>query len=309
MKKRFLFGGAAALLAAPFAAAWGVYRYAFYHLPKSHADPERVHSGTQYLPYRERMLTLIRDVVSRPYEPVRITSRDNLILFGRYYHQADGAPLEIMFHGYHGTGARDFCGGFHLAWEAGHNVLLVDQRAHGESEGKVITFGIREREDCVDWCRYAVRRFGSEVKIWLAGVSMGASTVLMASELPLPPQVQGIMADCPYDSPAEIVKKVARDFRVPLSVLYPLARMGARLFGNFDLEGASPMEAVKKAKVPILFIHGEDDRYVPCDMGRRDYEACASEKMLFTVPGAGHCLSYLVDEEGYRKAVQTFQKR
>ena len=81
------------------------------------------------------------------------------------------------------------------------------------------------------------------------------------------------------------------------------------MFGHFDLEDGDTEEALRKCKVPVLFIHGEDDRLVPCEMSRRNYEACASEKMIFTVPEAGHTLSYMVDCEGYRETVSAFMKK
>lgn len=116
----------------------------------------------------------------------------------------------------------------------------MDQRAHGDSEGHTITFGVRERMDCLLWCRYAVEHFGTDCEIWLNGVSMGASTVLMASNLPLPPQVKGIIADCPYDSPRGITGELRDQFTIRLAFLYPLVRLGAKLFYGFDPEEASP---------------------------------------------------------------------
>ena len=131
---------AAGAAAIDLTASWCAAYYTFHNDSRKRRDPERVPSGDQYLPYRERMLELIHDLQKRPYEEVHIISDDGLRLMGRYYHQKDGAPLDIMLHGYHGTSIRDFCGGFHIAWENGHNILLVDQRAHGDSEGHTITF-------------------------------------------------------------------------------------------------------------------------------------------------------------------------
>ena len=139
-----------------------------------------------------------------PYEDVSITSHDGLKLTGRYYHVSDGAPLEIQCHGYKGNPFVDFAGAWSIAKAAGRNVLLINQRCHGGSEGKTITFGILERRDVMGWIDYASNRFGN-VPILLSGVSMGAATVLMASALDLPPNVKGIVADCPYSSPECII--------------------------------------------------------------------------------------------------------
>ena len=251
-----------------------VYRYAFFFSKKQRANigyPKE----EQYESYRKLSEELIGKVREQPFEEAVIYSEDGLRLYGKYYHMADKAPVEILFHGYHGMAERDFCGGFWLAREAGHNVLLVDERAHGNSEGHVITFGIRERYDCLGWIRYAIERFGKDVQIVLVGVSMGAAAVLMASDLGLPENVKGIIADCSYSSPKAIIRKRIREIGFP-------------------------------ARLPVLLIHGEADQFVPCEMSWENYRACAAEKRIFTVPGAGHALCYMVDTEGYRKAVKEF---
>lgn len=295
-------------LAATAAVTGAIYRFAFF-FSKKQRDHIGFPNGEQYRPYRESSEELIGRLKALDYEQVEILSEDGLTLYGKYYHQADGAVLEILFHGYHGMAERDFCGGFWLAREAGHNILLIDERAHGKSDGNVISFGVKERYDCLAWTRYAAKRFGKDVPIVLVGVSMGASTVLMASNLELPENVKGIIADCGYSSPKEIVKKVAGDMGLPANILYPFARLGARIFGHFDLEESSAVAALKESRIPVLFIHGEDDRFVPCEMSRENYDACASDKTIFTVPGAGHTLCYMVDTEGYRKAVSEFLEK
>ncbi|MDD5901806.1 MAG: alpha/beta hydrolase [Oscillospiraceae bacterium] len=194
-----------------------------------------------------------------------------------------------------------------IAVKGGFNVLLVDQLAHGKSEGKCLTFGVMERYDCLSWVSYAIERFGENAKILLNGMSMGAATVLMAGGLPLPDNVVGIVADCGYSSPSAIVKKVMRDYHLPPYPLYWLVRLGGKIFGGFDLEAASASEALEKCKIPVLLIHGDDDRFVPCGMGRENYEHCASEnKKLLIVPGAGHGISYMVDINAYMTALTEF---
>ena len=242
-----------------------------------------------------------------PYEDVYIQSFDGLKLFAKYYHDHDGAPLEILCHGYHGTAERDFCGGFWLAREAGHNILLIDERAHGKSDGHVITFGVKERRDVLSWIEYSIGRFGRDIDIFLVGVSMGASTVLMTAEFVLPKQVKGIIADCGYTTPGEIIRNTAANMGLPADILYPFARFGARVLGRFDPEAASAKTAMTKCRIPVLIIHGEDDRFVPCYMGVENYEACACpDKTLLIIPGAGHTLSYMVDPEKYREATLMF---
>lgn len=252
---------------------------------------------------------IIAEFLKVPYEDVSITSHDGLKLTGRYYHVADGAPLEIQCHGYKGNALRDFSGAWRIANAAGRNVLLINQRCHGGSEGRTITFGILERKDVLGWIRYACHRFGT-VPILLSGVSMGAATVLMAAGLELPKNVKGIIADCPYDAPSNIIKKVlGQDMGMPVKLVYPLIRLGGMLYGKFNLGADSPVEAVKQVQVPILLIHGDDDRFVPHPMSC-NIHAAAPEKIEFhTIPGAGHALTYVTDPESYTKIVNAFTER
>ena len=304
MTMLYLFAG---FLLLSFLITWFSYRKAFYSPKMRKEDPYALPKGEQYEKERQRMLSLIRQMDDIPYETVSVSARDGTVLFGRYYHVRDGAPLQIQFHGYRGTALRDFCGGNKLARESGQNTLVVDQRAHGKSGGTTITFGIRERLDCLCWAEYANQRFGSDTPVFLSGVSMGAATVLMASELELPTNVVGIIADCPYSSPEAIIRKVCReDMHLPPVLVMPFIRLGARLFGHFDLKETSAVQAVRNTNIPILLLHGEDDRFVPCDMSREIFDACTGEKTRITFPGAGHGLSYIVDTETYSEAVSRF---
>lgn len=294
-------------LAAMAAAAIIGYRMAFYAPEPHYKDIYELPRGSQYEAEKEWMHSLIRAMDAVPFDPVTITARDGTSLFGRYYHVADGAPLQLQFHGYRSAGIQDFCGGNVLAREAGQNTLIVDQRAHGKSGGTAITFGIREQYDCLDWVNWANERFGSEVPIFLSGVSMGAATVLMAAGLPnLPDNVCGVIADSPYSCPREIIRIVCRQMHLPPVLICPFVELGGRLFGGFDLASGSPKEAVKQAKVPVLIFHGEDDRMVPCDMSREIAENCASFVRRETFPGAGHGLSYILDKARYARATEEF---
>ena len=182
----------------------------------------------------------------------------------------------------------------------------MDQRASSASEGHVITFGIKEHRDCLRWIDFMVEHFGEDVKIILTGISMGASTVLMAAGSPLPKQVKGVLADCGFSSAKAIICKVIRQMKLPPKLAYPFVWLGARIFGGFNLEALSAVEAVKRATVPVIFFHGEDDDFVPTEMSKENFEACASRKQLVTTPGAGHGLCYPVDPKGYLQALRDF---
>lgn len=292
-----------------FALLKGVFRFAF---GVRRVHPENAHDipkGEQYQPERARMTKMIDDMLAVPCERVSIISRDGLKLSARYYHVADGAPVEIELHGYRGSAIRDFCGGNRLSREAGRNVLLIDQRGNGESEGRAITFGVKERYDCLDWIRYVLNRFGPDTKILLSGISMGASTALMVSGMDIPDNVKGVVADCPFSSPKEIICKVGRDLHLPMNLLYPVVRLSARIFGGFDPDSVSAAEAVKHCRIPVLLMHGDDDRFVPCEMSRQIHANCASDCTLLITPRAGHGLSFILDQESYARAASELAQK
>ena len=262
--------------------------------------------GEIYEKYWEAMKRWTLETRQTPHETFTITSFDDLTLCGRFYEYAPGAPIELMFHGYRGTAERDLSGGMQRCFRLGRSAFIVDQRCSGSSQGHVITFGVNEHKDCLAWLDFITGHFGPEVKIILTGLSMGASTVLMAGGKELPENVIGILADCGYNSQKDIICKTIREMGLPPKLFYPFAKLGARIFGGFDLEEITPEEAVKHCKVPVLFFHGDADDYVPCEMSRLNYEACASRKQLVIIPGAGHGLSYPVGKETYWKAALEF---
>ena len=264
--------------------------------------------GKIYDPFRKRMIELMKETRNLPYTEAEVTSFDGLKLRGKYYEYEKGAPIELMFHGYRGSSERDLCGGVQRCYRLKRNVLLVDQRGSGKSEGKVITFGINESRDVLSWIDYILTHITPDAKIILTGISMGGATVLTAAGRELPNNVVCILADCSYSSAKEIIKKVIADKGLPPNLLYPFMKLGARVYGHFSICETSPLDAMKRCKVPVIFIHGEADRYVPCDMSRKVYDACNTKKVLYTVKNAGHGLAYLVDTEGYFNALENFCK-
>ena len=276
-----------------------------HHAPVA-IDDYTIPKGEIYEPYRESMVKWMKEVRAMPHEDFYITSHDGLKLHGRYYEYAPGAPIELMVHGYRGTGDRDLCGGVQRCFKLGRSALVIDQRTTGESEGKVITFGIREHLDCRAWAAFMADHFGPDAKIILTGISMGASTVIMAAGAPLPPQVKGVLADCGFSAAKDIICKVICQLKLPAKLLYPFVRLGAMVFGGFDPERYSAREAAKTATVPIIFFHGETDDFVPYEMSKENFDACTSRKMLVTTPDAGHGLCYPVDPKGYLQALRDF---
>lgn len=298
--------GAAA--AATVAGAAYAYRVAFYGDRGRQAMPHQLLEGEQFEYYADQMHANIDRTIAVPYEPVTVQSYDGLTLAGKYYAGEPGAPLMIFFHGYRSTPERDASGGLHFCRDRGWHVLLAAQRAHGESGGKTITFGIRERYDCLTWIESMLERLGKETPIFLWGISMGATTVLMASGLDLPANVRGIVADCGFSTPESILKSTIRRWGWPMFPTWQFVRLGARWFGRFDVREESAVESVKRAKVPILLIHGEGDSTVPCSMVHELAEACASPVTVVTVPMAEHGISWYVDMERYHTALDTFYR-
>ena len=299
----------AAVAAVAFIITLITYTMTFYVSPRQRGKGIPLPGGEQYALVKDKTRALIEELRSLPFESISIVADDGTTLHGKYYHSTDGAPLQIQFHGYRSSAIRDFCGGHRLAWTLGHNILLVDQRAHGESGGRTIGFGVKERSDCLRWANYAAERFGPDTPILLSGISMGAATVLMASALPLPTNVCGVIADSPYSSPRTIIRKVCRDMHLPPALIYPFIRLGARVFGGFDPNCADAAEAVQHSKVPILLIHGEDDRFVPCEMSAAIHSTNPAMAQRETFPGAGHGLSYMVDPGRYTALMAGFAER
>ncbi|MDD4433865.1 MAG: alpha/beta hydrolase, partial [Parabacteroides sp.] len=218
-------------------------------------------------------------------EKITIESFDGLKLTGYYLPCENAKRTVICVHGYHGEGIRDFAFIGKFYYEYGSNVLVIDQRGHGESEGNYVDMGVKARFDCKQWTELINARTNGATPIYLDGVSMGAATVLMAGGLELPDTVHGIIADCGFSSPWDQVQYACRQvFHLPVFPTAYLLNLQCRLRAGYSLREASPAEALKNCKIPILFIHGEDDDYVPPTMSQINYDACAGEKQIEIVP-------------------------
>lgn len=299
---------AAFLLLVFFFLSYYSYRKAFYADRTLDLSPYgRIDRGS-HKPYKDEIKTLIDRLIALPCEKVFINARDGVRLSAGYYRVKDGAPVVIMAHGYRGNSQRDFAGGADMFFKMGYNLLLIDHRAHGDSGGKVISFGIKERFDICCWIDYITERFGSDSEILLAGVSMGAACVIMAAGESLPSAVNGVLADCPYSAPIEIIARVGGKKGIPKPLVKLFCTVGARLFGGFALTSFSALEAVEKTKLPILIIHGDADDFVPLSMSE-ELKKRNPSIILKTVSGADHAVAYLADTDGYVREVKKFTEQ
>jgi alpha-beta hydrolase superfamily lysophospholipase len=234
---------------------------------------------------------------------------NGISLVAKRYSQKNPVGRIILFHGYRSIPETDFACAISTYFELGYELILVDQRAHGKSSGNWIGFGILERYDCLAWIQFLNQEYG-EIPTFLSGISMGASTVLMAQGLSLPPNVKGIIADCGFTSPKEIVAHVMRKkLHLPSPLLLPILSGFSKVFAGYFFGEYSAIEAMKVAKLPTLFIHGKADNFVPTEMTLRNYEACTAEKELILVEGAGHGTSFLQDGPRVEKAIHKFLKK
>lgn len=303
-----LLGSTVLIMIAVLVIAYICFRMAFY-VPDR--NPSQIQTTTfpddeVYGPYLDTLKKWLNEMEATPHEEFSITSFDGLKLYGNYYEYKKDAPIELMFHGYKGCAKRDLCGGVQRCFALKRSAFIVDQRSSQKSEGNVITFGINEHKDCLRWVDFMIDHFGPDVKIILTGISMGAATVLMAAGNSLPSNVIGVLADCGYNSPKDIIKIVIKQMGLPASISYFFVKLGARIYGHFDLEETSPETALKNCSVPVIFFHGESDGFVPCEMSSINYDACASRKCLVTIPGADHGLSFPKDPETYLKSLKEF---
>ncbi len=267
-------------------------------------------SGTDWSKYIPLMKERRLAMMEHPHEEAVIESFDHLKLHGFYFppEEAEGHKrLVLCFHGYTGEGLSNFQGFSEYYFRQGFGMLIPDARAHGASEGEHVGFGCPDRKDALKWMEWAVAKAGADVEILLHGVSMGAATVLMASSMELPPQVKGIISDCGFTSAKEVFTHVLKHmYHLPAFPIIPAADFLNRKWAGYGMDECNARREVQKAKIPILFIHGSKDTFVPFSMCEELYRNCASEKRKLVVEGAAHAESYYMDMKAYEQAMTEF---
>ncbi len=248
------------------------------------------------------------ELLKFPHEEISITSVDNLKLVGINFPAENAKGTLILLHGYHSDPLREYASLAKFYYEAGYNVILPYHRTHGKSEGKYITFGVKERYDLRDWVFKANSLYGSENPLYLQGISMGCATTLMTLGFDLPKNVLGAIADCGFTTPSEIIWKVLKkDRKIPTApLIFKLGNKMANMFADFDFDDYSTLTALKHNSIPVLFIHGTADDFVPIEMTIANFQFCRAKKDLYLVEGCPHAIANLVDEEKYHKRVIDF---
>lgn len=243
-----------------------------------------------------------------PHEVVELNSFDGTHLVGHLFRAEHPKRMVIAMHGWRSSWARDFCLVAPFLQQQGCTVLYAQQRGQGESDGEYMGFGMIERYDCREWIRWANENGFGDLPLYLAGISMGAATVLMTVGFPdLPDNLTGVLADCGFTSAKAEWEHISEN-----NLHLPYGKRKKHVDGlvrkrlDLDSDGYSTLEAMETNKTPILFVHGTGDSFVPAEMTEANYEACKAYKKLLLVEGANHGMSYVTDPEAYEQAVLEF---
>ena len=243
-----------------------------------------------------------------PFEEMTLTARDGAKLIGGFLPAEGEAKRAVLIsHGWHSTWQKDFAGIVQYYHEHGAHVLAIEQRGQRRSGGAYITMGVLESGDVAEWAALLAERVGSDIPIYLHGISMGATTVLMAHGETLPANVKGIIADCGFTSPWDISRACLKNwFNLPRYPFMSAIRAMTRLLAGYDMKGKSTLEILRTARIPTLFIHGTKDDFVPPHMTIHNYQVCSAPKRLCLVDDASHAFSWYFDNEKYISALESF---
>lgn len=273
-------------------------------LRKRSTDLEEAESSHYLKPYIERVVPGLYFIDNQPFEELSIYSFDGLKLSAKYYNNNSDKTI-ILVHGYRSSGRHDFSCVLKFYYDYGFNVLLIDQRSHRNSEGRLITFGVKESYDIRDWAVFLNKKYNPK-SIVLSGVSMGASTVLFSLGRGLPQNVKCVIADCGFTSPEAIILKVGRDrFKINAKFFMPLFNALTHLFGGFSIY-ENTINILKENRTPIAFIHGEKDNFVPVEMSREAFSASGEYGTSIFVKEADHGLSYFVETDRVTEEICNF---
>ena len=283
-----------------------MYRLIFFSPRKGQINDSTLVNSKNFNNYSEQMKTNILSFIAKPYEDVYITSFDKLKLHARLFDNKESKKIAILLHGYKGTVYRDFNSISKILFEEGYKVLAIDERAHGLSEGHVITFGIRESKDLLSWLDYVKERFVNH-EILLVGVSMGGHTVLNISDK-IDKNIK-IIADCPYTSPKEILVSTIKSIHLPVFIFYPLLNLTSHIFAHESLNKTSAYNSIKNSDNKILIMHGDKDHVIPYTISKKLADTYPNKIRYEVFKNADHGASALTDYNRYQKVVKEFLNR
>lgn len=216
----------------------------------------------------------------------------------------------ICAHGYRSCAKGEFRYIAKFLHDSGFNVLLVNHRACGESEGKYLTFGYKESQDLLLWVQFLNDRFGEDIAIGLYGISMGCATITMlCGNGDLPDNVKFAIADCGYTTAKDEFSYNLKKAHIPDWLILNSTDFINQKLSGCSFDDMSPLDAVKNSKVPTLFVHGGNDDFVPTSMVYRLFDACPAPKDLFIANGAGHAESYQRCTDEYEKKFTEFTEK
>lgn len=237
-----------------------------------------------------------------------VKSRDGLVLHARYLPAKNARRFVLLSHGYKGSGFGDFAYTARFLHENHCNLLFIDQRCCGRSQGEYITFGAMEQYDVQKWAYHIARKNKKRLPIYLYGESMGAASVLMASGHELPEDVRGIIADCGFRSMRGQVQDMAKNwFHLHwIGLLLFRLDLFCRALAGFRMKDADTTSALRRNRRPILFFHGAQDTYVDVKNARYNYAVCRAPKELYVIPEARHLCSPYEAPDLYREKLLNF---
>ena len=256
-------------------------------------------------PYNKLIEKGVKWVSKQDKEDIYIKSFDDLSLHAIFIEKKNAKGVFIEVHGYRSVASRDIYPSCYHYYDMGYSLLIIDQRTSNKSEGKYLTFGINESKDIISWIKYINNRF-NKLPIVLAGVSMGASTIMLSADKIKPTMnVKAILADCGFVSPSEEIKYALKHFfHVNGSIFIFMINIWCKLIGKFDIYSNNTIDSLKNIKIPLLLVHGKDDDLIPSYNSINNYESYEGIKKLVLFDNASHGMSYLVDSKKYIKSIK-----
>lgn len=281
-----------------------IHRIVFYTPMKGQNNDYQLTESTQFLGLTDKITELITNLCAVPCEHVYTMSYDHKKLHSRLYRNKNSNRVVIMFHGYRGTARRDFSGaGMHMI-KKGYNVLLVDERGHGDSKGHSLAFGRKEKRDVLSWISFAKKELGENIEIILMGISMGAATILFAAQDIKEPVK--LICDCPYSTIKEVLCSFMKRLKLPIWIMWHSTKLSSLLISHASLTKDDASKSLKNSNCKALIIHGDKDSIVDHNFSYRIYLENKEKVRYELFPNTDHGVAYMTDTERYTHVIDEF---